>query len=1054
MSNSVRRVSIRCALRTVGIIGLLLLPLCVRAALGDLGHYGLRWRRLLRAPLTSSPVVVGDSVYVGAPDGSLYCLSAKDGTTLWRFQTNGEVRADPLIVDDWIFIGSMDRYAYALDRRTGALRWKFKAQGAIQCSAVAYAKNILFGSGDGRLYAFQMETGTLRWKVKTRGSLLAPPIVNADRLYLPSYDGVLRAYAVNDGLLLWTFDTEAHIWGTPLLLKHRLFIGDGRGHLYALAASNGKLLYKLRLGGSIQASPVTDSTHVFIASTNHWIYALDPQDGHILWKRDTGSEVKGTIRTTPTGEVLVGGADGRLHIYDALSGEERGQIETGGALTSLPVRHGQDLYLSSGDGYLYAITIGDPASLVEGEPSPEGLLHDTWWEERYQGIKIGYRHEQIRTVFHEGETALEITGKEVDWENGFRRLLSKRIADTSYRLIAFEDRQIEGDQIVCTRGQVQNDTLSIETTMLFGAHSTHPSPARTILRRQVHLPSAVILPELLERAIAETEGFKVRETYTRDLFDYSTFRLVPTTLSVLRCDSLRLQNPMSPIFQRAEHEEQGEATGYSKFEIRNSKSWIPVYIVQIEQEGPWFLPQREWVDKEGNVLRVEIPDIRYTTTRVPKSQALSWHLPRIETMVLLDVDLPQPDRITALQIEANRAKDFDGHADLHRLFSIDARQKLITSDPGHIRLSIHQAPFDPARALPRPIFRKETLYLRPTVYLQSGDTAIVHLAHRIVRNEDNAWNAARRLLEWTYNNMTTMDTNVKFKSALEVLHTMEGTCSEYANLFITLCRAAGIPARASVGLYPTKDQRLILHMWAQVYVGRWIDVDPSYNQMTVDAAHIALGHGDVSVEAMGNLNMPLQLALSQLDTIHVIRFDFNGEQHLTEADRLLNQAAYAERTYRDAEALSLLQEAARLPFNSKTDDAVLNIGQMLARKGDLDSAQVYFQKVVDEYPSSNAAEDALFQLAKIYQDQGRLDRALPQFQRLLRGFPDGNLADDALYRIGEIYEKLGNYGAAQGVYRSLIEQYPSSVWLTAAQRGMEECEQKRRKALPRNDPRR
>lgn len=1017
----------------MGVAALLLLSIFVGAALGAPGPYGLNWRRLLRAPLTSSPTVVGDSVYVGAPDGNLYCLHAKEGSIIWSFQTNGEIRANPLIVDSQLFIGSTDTYAYALDRRTGALRWRFKVQGPIQSSAVAHAEHILFGSDDGRLYALHRDTGALRWKVKTRGSLLTPPAVEADRLYLPSYDGILRAYAADDGLLLWTFDTEAHIWGTPLLFNDRLYIGDDRGRLYVLDPSDGRLLYTRRFGGAIQTTPVTDSTRVFIASANRWIYALNPRDGHVLWKKDTGSKVKGTVRTTRTGEILVGGIDGRLHIYDAVSGQERGQVETGGSLTALPALHGQTIYLSSGDGYLYAVSpIEDPSFRAEEARAPmESVLLDVWWEERYQNIKIGYRHEQMRTAFHEGKSTLEITSEEVDWENGFRSTRSERIADASYRPIAFEDRRVEGDQILHVRGQVQDDTLSVETTILFGADSTQPSLADTVLRRWIPFTPTVILPELLERSIAETEGLKVGETYTRDLLDYSSLRPIQATLSVIGYDSLFLETSIHP-----------------PSEIPNPKSRTPAYVVQIEQEGSW-IPQREWVDEEGNVLRVEIPDIRYTSTQVPKSQALAWSLPRIETALLLDVDLLRPDRITALYIEAKRAEEVQGRVDLHRLFPTDARQKRIFSDAQHIRLSIRQTTFDPAQARPRPIPEEHgTSYLRPTVYLQSGDTAIVHLTHRIVRDEDNTWNATKRLLEWTYNNMTALDTHVKFKSALEVLRTMEGTCSEYTNLFIALCRAAGIPARATVGLYPTKDGStgggtpLFLHMWAQVYVGQWIDVDPSYNQMTVDAAHITLAHGEVSVEEIARLNMPLQLALSQLDTIRVIHFDLDGEHHLTEADRLLSRAAHAERTYRDADALSLLQEATRLPPNSKTDDAVLKIGQMLARQADLEGAQKYFQKVVDKYPTSNAAEDALFQLAKIHQDQGRLDRALPQFQRLLRDFPDGNLADDTLYRIGEIYEGLGNAGAAQAIYRTLIERYPNSVWLTAAQRGIEQCEQK------------
>ena len=75
--------------------------------------------------------------------------------------------------------------------------------------------------------------------------------------------------------------------------------------------------------------------------------------------------------------------------------------------------------------------------------------------------------------------------------------------------------------------------------------------------------------------------------------------------------------------------------------------------------------------------------------------------------------------------------------------------------------------------------------------------------------------------------MIPRDTNVRLKSTLEVLQDMEGTCSEYAALYMALCRAAGIPARAAVGFLVGPAGELGLHIWTQVYVGEWIDLDPS-----------------------------------------------------------------------------------------------------------------------------------------------------------------------------------------------------------------------------------
>jgi len=81
----------------------------------------------------------------------------------------------------------------------------------------------------------------------------------------------------------------------------------------------------------------------------------------------------------------------------------------------------------------------------------------------------------------------------------------------------------------------------------------------------------------------------------------------------------------------------------------------------------------------------------------------------------------------------------------------------------------------------------------------------------------------------------------------------QALCVEYADLFVTLCRAAGIPARVIDGFAYNDDPELfsasgdVLHSWAEVYlpgVGWW-PVDPTWGSTTGGADYFAdfdLGH--------------------------------------------------------------------------------------------------------------------------------------------------------------------------------------------------------------------
>ena len=88
-------------------------------------------------------------------------------------------------------------------------------------------------------------------------------------------------------------------------------------------------------------------------------------------------------------------------------------------------------------------------------------------------------------------------------------------------------------------------------------------------------------------------------------------------------------------------------------------------------------------------------------------------------------------------------------------------------------------------------------------------------------------------------------------NALEVLKRLEGDCTEYSVLFIGLARAAGLPAREVAGLiYMTgSPPGFYFHQWAKVWVGKWIDVDPTFNQPIANATHIKLAEGDLFEQA-------------------------------------------------------------------------------------------------------------------------------------------------------------------------------------------------------------
>lgn len=68
----------------------------------------------------------------------------------------------------------------------------------------------------------------------------------------------------------------------------------------------------------------------------------------------------------------------------------------------------------------------------------------------------------------------------------------------------------------------------------------------------------------------------------------------------------------------------------------------------------------------------------------------------------------------------------------------------------------------------------------------------------------------------------------------------QGVCQDYAHIYVTLLRMAGIPARYVCGMLVGEGAS---HAWAEALCdGRWVAFDPT-NDCLVSDQHIKLGHG-------------------------------------------------------------------------------------------------------------------------------------------------------------------------------------------------------------------
>jgi outer membrane protein assembly factor BamB/tetratricopeptide (TPR) repeat protein len=224
--------------------------------------------------VVSSPLVVGEVVYVGSTEGTLYALDAANGQGMWTFSTGAEIRAAPAYADGVVYVGSMDGKLYALDASTGEKRCESTAVGPISASPVVAGDKVLVGSSAQNLWEFGAANCSLSFTYHTGTPVEVSPAVSDGVVYVPSTNKVL-AIELETNEDLWVFaDAGAAIRSSPVVASGVLYVGSDDGYLYAVDTETGTTLWKWKTDGRVRSSPAIADGAIFFGSFDGFVYAV------------------------------------------------------------------------------------------------------------------------------------------------------------------------------------------------------------------------------------------------------------------------------------------------------------------------------------------------------------------------------------------------------------------------------------------------------------------------------------------------------------------------------------------------------------------------------------------------------------------------------------------------------------------------------------------------------------------------------------------------------------------------------------------------------------
>ncbi|HSL52987.1 MAG TPA: transglutaminase domain-containing protein, partial [Pyrinomonadaceae bacterium] len=165
-----------------------------------------------------------------------------------------------------------------------------------------------------------------------------------------------------------------------------------------------------------------------------------------------------------------------------------------------------------------------------------------------------------------------------------------------------------------------------------------------------------------------------------------------------------------------------------------------------------------------------------------------------------------------------------------------AEQTVEQKSAKELVLTIAARRSSPERAIELPVKEPEfAQFLKATTEFAADNEEVKKQAKEIAGTERDAWKVARKLAEWTFKNLEWK--HVTSADAAQTLATREADCSEFSALYVAMARSLGLPARMVTGLaYSGKS--FGGHAWVEVWIGKWVELDPTWGTDFVDATHI------------------------------------------------------------------------------------------------------------------------------------------------------------------------------------------------------------------------
>ncbi len=312
------------------------------------------WNFTTGYQVRSEVAVVNGKLYTGADDGNIYCLNAETGQKVWETSAGGETisnvgggifppaRSSPIVVNGKVYVGSLDGNLYCLNAKSGTVLWKFQTGGPIEATPALDSTGVyIHGSNPGNnglnfnFYKLDPGNGSVIWNASfpylsqlsnLPYGVVASPTIAPDLGMVFVRSQFIENYALNttNGALIWMFNSTTNAAGTSF-----------------------------QAGGVPQACAPLYAHGLVYFNDYYSITAVNALTGQEVWSTYLSREDLSQGLTYSYGRIYSVNELGTLYELDSLTGEKVSYYNLGCNLHSMPTLYNGSLYMGANDWNVY-----------------------------------------------------------------------------------------------------------------------------------------------------------------------------------------------------------------------------------------------------------------------------------------------------------------------------------------------------------------------------------------------------------------------------------------------------------------------------------------------------------------------------------------------------------------------------------------------------------------------------------------------------------------------------------------------------------------------------